>query len=136
MDAMVLSLHNPVTIGKTYNLGAGELPHHQYPYQDLLVGLWQGSRQLSDLRWDPPTQGDPPRTHALIQSIANDYWVATEDQRRGRHTAHGRRLSFDGADRCQEMKEYEIRPREIFDEYLRISKADIPEVFQRDGPIR
>ncbi len=27
------------------------------------------------------------------------------------------------------MKEYEIRPREIFDEYLRISKSDIPKFF-------
>lgn len=31
------------------------------------------------------------------------------------------------------MKEYEIRPREIFDEYLRISKADIPKFFGETG---
>ena len=71
VDAMVLSLHNPVTIGKTYNLGAGESHTINTLIRDLLVGLGKDPDSYP-IRWDPPTQGDPPRTHALIQSIAND----------------------------------------------------------------
>lgn len=71
VDAIVLSLHNPTTIGKTYNLGTGESHTINALIRDLLVGLGKDPDSYP-IRWEPPTQGDPPRTHASIQNIAND----------------------------------------------------------------
>lgn len=71
VDAIVLSLHNSTTIGKTYNLGTGESHTINALIRDLLIGLGKDPDSYP-IRWELPTQGDPPRTHASIQNIAND----------------------------------------------------------------
>lgn len=71
VDVVMLSLHNPVTIGKTYNLGTGESLSIHAILRDLLAGLGRDPDSYP-VRWEPSTPGDPPVTHASIQSIALD----------------------------------------------------------------
>lgn len=71
VDAIMLSLHNPATIGKTYNLGTGESLTIHAILRDLLTGLSRDPDSYP-IRWEPSTPGDPPVTHASIQDIARD----------------------------------------------------------------
>ncbi len=70
-DAMLLSLHNPATVGKTYNLGTGESRSISAIINDLLAGLGKDPATYP-IEWGPPTPGDPPVTHASIRNITRD----------------------------------------------------------------
>jgi nucleoside-diphosphate-sugar epimerase len=71
VDAIILSLHNPKTIGKTYNLGTGQSFSISTIIRELLSGLGRDPGNYP-VKWESSTPGDPPKTHASIQSIAND----------------------------------------------------------------
>lgn len=90
VEAMVLSLHNPNTIGKTYNLGTGECHSIRDIIADLLRGLGKDPERYP-IRWEPRTPGDPPKTHALTAAIAADVgWRPKIDAKTGiRRTVEG-----------------------------------------------
>lgn len=92
VDAMMLALHNPATVGKTYNLGTGEALAISAILRDLLTGLGKNPDSYP-IRWEPSTQGDPPVTHASIQSIGRDTgWKPRISAREGiRRTVEGYR---------------------------------------------
>lgn len=92
VEAMVLSLHNPNTVGKTYNLGTGACLSIRDIIADLLRGLGKDP-EMYPIRWEPPTQGDPPTTHASIAAITGDIgWRPKVDAKTGiRRTVEGYR---------------------------------------------
>lgn len=71
VDAIVLALRSPQTIGKTYNLGTSESCTVRGIINDLLKGLGKDPATYP-IQWESSTPGDPPKTHASIQSIEND----------------------------------------------------------------
>lgn len=92
VDAILLSLHNPATVGKTYNLGTGESLTIHVILRDLLIGLGKDPDNYP-IHWEASTLGDPPITHASIQRIAHDTgWRPKINPREGiRRTLEGYR---------------------------------------------
>ena len=84
--------HNPNTIGKTYNLGTWACHAIRVIIADLLRGLGKVP-DAYPIQWESSTPGDPPKTHASMESIANDIgWRPRVDAKEGiRRTVDGYR---------------------------------------------